>query len=334
MAFKGFTLTHDFGDAAAEARMCRTDCALFDFSFLECALLEGDRARSVIETFTGRSMIALRQNEILYALRAGATGEITADWTVWRTGPESFEVMSGRHEDVLDLLACAGPGIKVVDATAARAVFAVQGPGALDALRKLGDVHQIKPLRYFTFCRAHLAGIACTVGRLGYTGEAGFEIVIERRRASDLWQALSACVAPAGFAATDILRIEAGFVLFTNEFRLPVSTREAGLGKFGRPTDPQKPEITLVSFRAEADQLSWPWQPSRDLQRPVMPGTIVVTSACESIVAGGILGLGYMLAGTTPATKLHDSAGTFRNIRLAPKPFYDTPKQRPRALWR
>ncbi len=88
MAFRGFTLTHDFGDAAAEARICRTDCALFDFSFLECALLEGDCARSVIETFTGRSMVALGQNEILYALRAGVSGGIAADWTVWRTGSE------------------------------------------------------------------------------------------------------------------------------------------------------------------------------------------------------------------------------------------------------
>lgn len=334
MALKGFALTYDFGDAAAEAWMCRTDCALFDFSFLECARLEGNRARSVIETFTGRSMIALRQNEISYALRTGPIGEIVADWTVWRTGAESFEVMSGRREDVMDLLACAGPGVKVIDTTAGRAVFAVQGPGALDALRKLGDVHLIEPLRYFTFDRAHLAGIACTIGRLGYTGEAGFEIIVERRHASDLWQALSVHVASAGFTAADMLRIEAGFVLFTNEFGLPVSSREAGLGKFGRPTDLHKPEITLVSFRAEADQLSWPWQPSRDPQRPEMPGTIVVTSACESIVAGGILGLGYVLAETTSAITLRDSAGTFRNVRLTPKPFYDTAKQRARARWR
>ncbi len=242
--------------------------------------------------------------------------------------------MSGRHEDVVDLLACAGPGVKVIDTTAARTVFAVQGPGALDALRKLGDVRQIKPLRYFTFCRAHLAGIACTVGRLGYTGEAGFEIIVERRRASDLWQALSACVSPAGFIAADMLRIEAGFVLFTNEFGLPVSSREAGLGKFGQSTDLRKPEITLVSFRAEADRLSWPWRPPRALQRPTQPGTIAVTSACESVIAGGILGLGYVLTGTPPKTFLEDPIGTFRNICVTPKPFYDHAKRLPRAPWR
>lgn len=334
MAFAGWQLTNDFGDAAAEARTCRADCALFDFSFLECARLDGKRAQSVLETFTGRSMAALGEKEILYALRVGSAGEVVADLTVWRTGTESYEVMSGRREDVADLLACAGPGVDVVDMTAERAVFAVQGPLTLAALRRLGEVGLIEPLKYFTFGQAHLAGIACMVGRLGYTGEPGFEIIVAREHAFDLWKVLSAQVRPGGFIAADMLRIEAGFVLFTNEFRLPVSVREAGLGKFGWSADPLIPEITLVSFRADADRLSWPWRPPRELRRPVEPGTIVVTSACASAVAGGVLGLGYVLAGMPPETILHDPTAMFRNIRLTPRPFYDTAKQRPRAPWR
>lgn len=333
MALERFKLTYDFGDAAAEARACRTNCALFDFSFLECARLEGNRARGVIETFTGRSMMSLGEKEICYALRTGTTGEVIADLTIWRTGADSFEVMSGRHEDVVDLLACAAPGVEVTDVTADRAVFAVQGPRALDAMRALGDVDTIQRHRYFTFGPARLAGIPCTIGRLGYTGEAGFEIIVERRHASDLWKALSAHAPPAGFIATDMLRIEAGFVLFTNEFLLPVSAREAGLGKFGPSANPLKPEITLVSFRAEADHLSWPWRPPRELRRPATPGAVAVTSACESVVAGGILGLGYVLAETAPETPLRDPMGKFRNIRLTPRPFYDTAKERPRAPW-
>jgi aminomethyltransferase len=334
MALEGFELTYDFGDAAAEASACRTDCALFDFSFLECARLEGNRARSVIETFTGRSMAGLREKEIFYALRSSTAGVVIADWTVWRTGANSFEVMSGRREDVVDLLACAGPDLMITDLTAGRAAFAVQGPGTLDALRKLGNVRALEPLRYFTFDQADIAGIPCTVGRLGYTGEAGFEIIVERRQASRLWKALSAHGMPAGFIAADMLRIEAGFVLFTNEFQLAVASREIGLDTFGRPTDAPKPEIRLVSFRAEADRLPRPWRPPRGLQRPALPGTIAVTSACESIAAGGILGLGYALAGTASATTLHDSMGAFGNIRLTPRPFYDMAKRRPRAPWR
>jgi aminomethyltransferase len=334
MALADCERVDDYGGAAAEAEACRSDCALFDFSFLECARLEGGGARGVIEAFTGRSMEGLAEGRICYALRVGPSGECIADLTVWRTGAVSFEVMSGRHEDIADLVTYSSRSIDVYDMTAERAVFAVQGPGSLDALRRLGDVGPIEELRYFNFSRATLAGIDCRIGRLGYTGEPGFEIILERRYVSHLWRTLSLYARPAGFSAADILRIEAGFVLFANEFRLPVLPCEAGLGKFSQSANMWVPGIALVSFRADADHLRWPWRPLSELKRPAAPGEIVVTSACESIAAGGILGLGYALTGLATGVDLHDSTGIFRNIRQAPTPFYDTAKRSPRAPWR
>jgi aminomethyltransferase len=333
MALADFKRIDDFGDAAAEAKACRTACALFDFSFLECARIEGSGARGIVETFTGRSLAALDPGKICYALHVGTDGEARADLTVWRTGVESYEVMSGRREDVADLLTYAGPGMSVTSVAADMATFAVQGPRSLDVLCRLGDIGPIKPLGYFSFGQAKLNGIACRIGRLGYTGEAGFEIIVARRHASVLWQALSAYARPAGFIAADMLRIEAGFVLFSNEFRLPVSPSEAGLGKFYRSTLRSTPEIALISFCADADRLSWPWEPSQQLKRPATPGEIVVTSACESIKAGGILGLGYVLTAPDAGATLRDPTGIFRKIRRTPMPFYDNAKRRPRASW-
>ena len=333
MALEGFELTYDFGDPASEAMTCRADCALFDFSFLECAGITGARAGEVVEAFTGRSMARLQERRIYYALRVLSDGRVIADLTVWKTGADSFEVMSGRREDIADLLSCSGPEALVVDLTGDRVVFAVQGPGSLHALRKLGDVGRVGELPYFAFDQASLAAIPCRIGRLGYTGEAGFEIITGRRHARDLWDALSLHARPAGFIAADILRIEAGFVLFSNEFRLPVSPAEIGLAGFGRLIAPRPPEIELVSFLAEANLGAWPWKPSDGLQRPSAPGEIAVTSACASVVAGGILGLGYVRAGTLPGNPLHDPSGVFRNIRLTSKPLYDAQKRRPRAPW-
>src|SRR5262249_21133857 len=150
----------------------------------------------------------------------------------------------------------------------------------------------------------------------------------------DLWRALSPHVRPAGFIAADVLRIEAGFPLFTNEFALPVTPVEAGLARFHRCDVTHERPVVLISFCAEAEALSWPWRPRRAPQRPVRPGDIAVTSACDSIVAGGVLGLGYVLADTPAGMPLHDPDAVFRNIRRAAMPFYDTGKRRPRAPWR
>jgi aminomethyltransferase len=333
MAFVVSEQKSDYGDADAEARACRTECALFDFSFLESVRLDGERASNLIESFTGRSLSSLAQRKIFYALRVGPAGEIINDLTVWRIGESTFEIMSGSRRDVTDLLRCAGPGITVTEMAPERATFAVQGPLALNALSQLGDLNPIEHLKYFSFESARLADIPCRIGRLGYTGEAGFEIIVEREYANKLWRELSVRVRPAGFVAADSLRIEAGFVLFTNEFQLPVTPQEVGLGKFNRSANSIAPRIKLVSFRADANRLSWPWQPLGQPQRPVALGTITVTSACESIAAGGILGLGYVPIESTAETTLLDPTSTFHNIRLTPMPFYDTAKRRPRAFW-
>jgi aminomethyltransferase len=334
MALDDYPRIDDYGDAAAEARECRANCALLDFSFLECARVSGAGASRAVETFTGRSVEMLPEGKILYAVRVDSYGHALADLTVWRTGNQCFEVMSGRRQDITDLLAYAGQGLNVHDKVGQRVVFAIQGPGSLEALRRLGDVGPIDQLQYFNFCRHAIVGIPCTVGRLGYTGEAGFEVIAARRNARDLWQALSAHARPAGFIATDLLRIEAGFVLFQNEFCLPISPEEAGLGKFCQSAGRPAPRLTLITFRAEADGVRWPWTPARDLHVPGSPGEIAVTSACESIIAGGILGLGYVRAGTSAKMRLHDPAATFINIERTAMPLYDTAKQRPRAPWR
>jgi aminomethyltransferase len=333
MALSDFNPIAHFGEPAAEARACRTACALFDFSFLECTRIQGGGARQILEAFAGRSLAALDIGKINYALRVGPEGDAVADLTIWRIGADCYEVMSGRREDNADLLARADDALAVAE-IADRATFALQGPDSLDVLRHLGRVEAIEPLPYFGFTDATLDGIACRIGRLGYTGEPGFEIICARNRSPALWQALATYARRAGFVAMDMLRIEAGFALFSNEFRLPVTPEEAGLGKFHGLSSSTPRRIGLVSFCADADRLDWPWRPSETPQRPATPGEIVVTSACDSVVAGGILGLGYTLYPSEPGSALRDPSGIFRNIRQTSIPYYDPCKRRPRLPWR
>ena len=69
------------------------------------------------------------------------------------------------------------------------------------------------------------------VGRTGYTGEDGFEVILPAADAPGLWQALVAAGAqPCGLGARDTLRLEAGMNLYGQDMDESVGPLESGLG--------------------------------------------------------------------------------------------------------
>ena len=332
MGFNAEFMRRDFGDGQAEASATRQSCCLFNFSFLARARLEGPGALFAISRVTSRPLSDMKVGQIRYALHCDALGHALSDLTVWRAGETAFEVFSGMQADI-DLLKSAAEGCQVTD-LGGSAIIALQGPRSLAALDEIADVRAIGRLQYFTFCEAVIAGCECSVGRLGYTGEAGFEIVsTDQGDFSKLWNSLCRVARPAGYQAAEILRIEAGFPLFTQEFRIPAFPSDMGLEGFDRHQ--QRPSrVKLVSFRASGLEPNQLWTPSADLAGPTEAGAITVTSACYSPLAQGTLGLGFILADTPggPA-RLTDVKGDFEDISLVSHPFYDPAKRKPRAPW-
>ncbi len=87
-----------------------------------------------------------------------------------------------------------------------------------------------------TICRIEeLQGIPLIVSRTGYTGELGYEVWCHPKHAPEVWDKLMEAgkddgLIPAGFAALDKLRIEAGLILFGAEFDGEQDPFEAGIG--------------------------------------------------------------------------------------------------------
>ncbi len=336
MSFDPTSIVRDYGDPFTEALACRRSAALFDFSFVARGRISGPGALDALAKLTPRRLDDLAPGQIRYAVRLDGRGHLQADLTVWRHPDGAFEVMSGRQRDIADLVDLSPPGA-AADLTADTAIFAVQGPLSLTVLGDAGfDRAALERLAYYQFCAVSFEGDACLAGRLGYTGEAGFEIVAPRSAAARLWQRLAGLARPAGFAAADILRIEAGFVLFAQEFRIPVTPEEAGLAVFGTAAEaPDGPDtLSLIAFTAEAADRPVLWQPRQRLTRPITAGEIAVTSACWSPHAGGVLGLGFARRADLDAgLPLHDPASDFTHIIRAARPFVDPAKRRPRAPW-
>src|SRR6476619_4293267 len=104
MPFDLSLLRHDYGDAIAEAKACRTAAALFDFSFVARGKFSGPGALSALQSITRRPLQSLQTGQIAYTVREGSDGRLIADLTVWRLGGDVYELMSGRREDVRDLV--------------------------------------------------------------------------------------------------------------------------------------------------------------------------------------------------------------------------------------
>ncbi len=333
MGFDACSMGDHFGDPQSEALATREACCVFDFSFLSRARVEGPDALAIVSRLTGRDLETMKTRDIRYALRTDRDGNALTDLTIWKIGPTSYEVFSGAQSDI-DALASFDGKVQVSDLGSGTAVVALQGPKSLEALESLCDVDEIARLSYFACCEASVGGLDCLVGRLGYTGEAGFEIVTNKINLEKLWTTLCAVARPAGFQAANILRIEAGFPLFANEFSIPVSPGELGMHRFGPPANVKAPSLRLVSFISTEAFDGACTAPRTPPQRPTEPGTIAVTSTCRSPLAGGILGLGFVDAeDITRRAIFVDPGARLQHIRLVSHPFYDINKRRPRMPW-
>ena len=324
----------DYGDLEAEVASCRNASALFNFSFISSARISGPDSLNVIAHITRRDFEQMKIGQIRYALGCDADGRLCSDLTIWKRASDQYIVMSGLDKDLikLDAAASSNPAGEFANISNAINVYSIQGPDTLNALSSLVDMTKLSVIPYFGFSNLEVAGVPCVIGRLGYSGEFGFEIILPTEKRNQIWTELSMVARPCGFAAIDQLRIEAGLVLFANEFQLPVTAADIGLTQFAEKKS-QPPRYRLICFRANSDEMLTIWSPADNLMPPEL-GCITITSACNTPDNGAVLGLGFVQAKDSGIDGVFDDPlRQFTNIQEVSRPFYDTLKRRPRSTW-
>lgn len=316
-------------NSEVQAVNCRAAAALFDFSFMSILRISGRDAASLISRYVRRDVSQMSLGSIRYCLHSDPAGKVRSDLTVWRVNDSTFDVMSGERRDVEGLARQSSTNARVENLTEGTAVFAVQGPMSLVTMMPVCEGGGLAELRYFAFCDLEIHGVPARIGRLGYTGERGFEIVVDTTHAKSLWTSLSGHIEVAGFAVADILRIEAGFSLFCNEFEVGVTAKELSMDRFVDGPDSQALGLkSLVCFSATAKEKPILWQrPQSGVSIPG-PGELLATSACFSPLTESVLGLGYIARQEEhSALALIDPLGQFEDIKLRQRPFFDPKKQ-------
>ncbi len=218
----------------AEHRQCRDKAALFDVSHMGQLRLVGADAAAALETLVPVDVIGLGTNKQRYAFFTNASGGLLDDLMITRRGAEHghdlFVIVNAgcKDADLAHLNAQIGHRCSV-QPLPDRALLALQGPNAVDALARLNP--EVRSLTFMTGGSFRLAGSDCFVTRSGYTGEDGFEISAPAADAVALARTLLAQpeVMPAGLGARDTLRLEAGMCLYGHDINETTTPVEAGL---------------------------------------------------------------------------------------------------------
>lgn len=219
----------------AEHKQCRESAALFDVSHMGQVKLVGADAAAALESLVPVDVVDLGVGKQRYGFFTNATGGLLDDLMIVRPTPEVgfgdlFLVVNAgcKEADIRHLTAHIGHRCQVVPMPE-RALLALQGPRAVDALARLNPA--VQDLVFMTGGLFALAGAVCFVTRSGYTGEDGFEISVPAEAAEALAMSLLAhpAVKPAGLGARDTLRLEAGMCLYGHDIDESTSPVEAGL---------------------------------------------------------------------------------------------------------
>ena len=188
-----------------------------------------------------------------------ANGGVRAEFTVYRSGPQRFYLVSAgateKHDhDYLRKAMPADGSVTFERLTTAMGVLVLAGPKSRDILAKLTSADlSTAAFPWLTGQRISVGVAQVDALRVNFVGELGWEIhhPIEMQNYifDRLFEAADRDLKPFGIRAMDVMRLEKSYKLIPRELSIEYSAFESGLDRF---VDLKKP-----GFHGRAALLAW-----------------------------------------------------------------------------
>jgi len=236
--FGDWDMPVNYGSQIEEHHAVRKDAGMFDVSHMQAVDLTGDRVRDLLRYLLANDVAKLKDpGKALYSCMLNERGGVIDDLIVYYMREDWFRLVvnAGTAEKDIQWLKQHAPDYAVsVRVRNDLAMIAVQGPNArekaIPAIEEFAGAElsaEAAVLKPFNAA----GGDSWFVGRTGYTGEDGFEVLMPQQQAEAFWNALNAAgVRPCGLGARDTLRLEAGMNLYGSDMDEETLPLEAGLG--------------------------------------------------------------------------------------------------------
>lgn len=244
--FGGWQMPVRYTSDLAEHHAVRETAGVFDISHMAEFVVDGARAGEYLDHALAGRLSAMSVGKAKYSLLLADDGGIIDDIIVYRMAEQRFLIISNAgnrdavREALLARVVAVGGDVVVEDVSDDYALIAVQGPNAAEIVAAIDGIDDVSvpwdEQRYYAWASAVYRGRPLLLARTGYTGEDGFELLVASDDAGELWDAVLAAGAdrglvPAGLAARDTLRLEAGMPLYGHELSRETVPAQAGLGR-------------------------------------------------------------------------------------------------------
>ena len=249
--FAGWEMPLQFASVVQEHQGVRGHCGLFDISHMGVLRLRGEAVKDALQGLVPTDLHRIGPGEACYTVLLNARGGIRDDLIVYDRGRHPAPQAGGDEDEVVLVInaACADSdtawlrsqlepaGVRLEDRKGDGVLLALQGPEACAHLEALSgaDLSGLPRFGHRDLILSQgvgaAAGAPVFAARTGYTGEDGFELLLDGEAGLALWrQLLARGVQPCGLGARDTLRLEAAMHLYGQDMDEDTTPLEAGLG--------------------------------------------------------------------------------------------------------
>lgn len=352
--FAGWDMPLRYSSVTAEHEQVRRSGGMFDVSHMGRVRVRGRDATRLLDRLCTRAIATMKPGQCRYTLVCNERGGVRDDVIVMKHADDDYLVVvnaSNREKLLAHFEAVrAQSDLKatITDTTMKTAMVAIQGPAVMDFISRFSS--EIPTLKRYRFLTKDLMIAKVIVARTGYTGEDGVEVIMPANMVGMAMKMLmkeldpddpDAIIRPAGLAARDTLRLEAGMPLYGHELGEDICALTSGMDfaitldkASDAPGDAFVGQSALSAVRdagGPAQQLVGIALQGRRTPRQGMAVTIndasagTVTSGCLSPTLGMPIAMALVdAASSEPGTpvQIDTGRGAVLDGTIVPLPFY------------
>ena len=241
--FGGWDMPVEYSGLIAEHMAVRTAVGVFDVSHMGDILIRGPQALDAVQHISMNDAAKLQRGQAHYSALLYPEGTFVDDVIVHKLGENDYLLVinAGTREKDVSWVQKNVRGFRchAQDLSDYYTQLAIQGPRAIDVLRKLTKA-DLSSIKNYWFTYGTVCGLPNTmIARTGYTGEDGFEIYIpsDEPTSTRVWNEVLQAgrefgILACGLGARNTLRLEAKMALYGHEISDTINVWEAELGRF------------------------------------------------------------------------------------------------------